>query len=88
MADIMNGGNGGRRPPPAWFNPQISLGTILTLTGMAIGGLAVFYEMKSAVAVIQNEVGNIDRRVGTLEVKVDRLQDGGRRPALPFGGQP
>lgn len=86
MADIASG----RRGPPAWFNPQISLGTILTIVGMGIGGLTVFNEVRNAVAVLTERVANQERRLGQLEVRVERLAETpARRPALPFvGGEP
>ena len=43
------------------FDPKFSLGNVITLIGMAIGGFMVFAEMRSADAVTNQRLTSLER---------------------------
>jgi len=75
--------------PPS-FNPQITLGNVITLAGMCIAALGAWYGMKSEVQAMREQFTRIEQqtqqipalreRIAVLEVLLQRRAAGATRP--------
>jgi len=59
MAGIGSGGG----PPKVRFEPQISIGNVLSILTMIVVGLAAFFAMREGGAVLAQRVDRIEKQI-------------------------